>query len=68
MKNGGFCHLQFWVRTLRYENVLVHSKTRALKNLGEQQQFGVSFVACSGISTSTRIQYPKTDIKFHEKL
>ena len=54
MKNGGFCHLQFWVRTLLYENVLVHSKTRALKNLGEQQQFGVSFVACSGISTSTR--------------
>lgn len=54
MKNGGFYHLQFWVRTLLYENVLVHSKTRALKNLGEQQQFGVSFVACSGISSSTR--------------
>ena len=54
MKNGGFCYLQFWVRTLLYENVLVHSKTRALKNLGEQQQFGVSFVACSGISSSTR--------------
>ena len=36
------------------ENVLVHSKTKALKNLGEQQQFGVSLVACIGISPSTR--------------
>ena len=47
---------RFFLSSVLGENasVLVHSKTRALKNLGEQKQFGVSSVACSGISTSTR--------------